>query len=233
MAEKAPKKMAQAFDAASGILTHTFGDAGTITVKLDDYPQRVRDYFTALGMRTAHRNATIGSEDEGSVGTSASMFLRLKAKVEAWKAGTLRAISSGEEKAPASTIVLEAAVIYKRMKAAMTAGVPIEALVQRWAEFDGADAEGRVPTVESLRPEIEAMDDFVMNPAEVEKAKAAAAEKGEDVEEAAKKVATTRLAALKVSTLFKLATGEAKKARDQAKQAAQLAKLAEEAKAAG
>lgn len=216
MAEK-QKKMSQVYDPASGVLKHTFGEAGELAVSLKDYPQNVVDYFAILGLKTAHRNATIGAEEEGSVGTPESMLKRLSAKVESWKAGILRAISGGEEKAPASTLILEAAVIYKKMKAAAAAGADVDA----WPDFEGPDAE-------TLRPEIEEMDDFVTNAEAVEKARAEALAKGEDGEDAAKKATITRLDLLKANKLFRLAMEAAKDARAQAKKAALKASIAKE-----
>lgn len=220
MAENKVKKMAQAFDPASGTLTHTFGGdaASAVAVKLADYPQNVVDYFTLLGMRTAHRNATIGSEDEGSVGTPEGMAKRLVAKIEQWKAGVLRLAAAGEERAPTSTLLVEAYGIAKRMQAAMAAGDDVD----NWEAYDAPDAA-------ELRAALEEKASIVTNPDAVAAARAKAVEAGEDGDEAASKAEVTQLDVIKATNLFKLATSAAKANREAAKKAALKAALKAEA----
>lgn len=218
MAEAKTKKMSQSFDPETGTLTFAFPGLEPLSYRLSDFPQNVVAFWTGFGMKTAGRNASIGSDEDGSVGTPETMRKRVEAKFAAWKQGILRATTGGEERAPASTLLLEAAVIYKRMKAAMTAGDDVD----NWANYDGPDAE-------SLRPEVEKLDDVVTNPEAVAKAKSDAEAKGEDGEAAASKATVTQLDVLKASNLFKLAMQAAKAQREAAKKAALKAALAKEA----
>lgn len=221
MAEsKKVPKMAQTVN-SDGSVTFTFALAAgpqSITARLDEFPQNVRDFFAMLGMRTGLRNSTVPGADEKE-SLPEDMFRKLSAKLAQYRAGTLRAITADGEKAPASTLILEAALIYRKMKAAVKATGKVDG----WQEQDTGD------TLESIRPTVESMDDTVTNPADVEKAKAEASAKGEDVEAAAKGAAVTQLDQLKATTLFKLAYAEAKKVREDAKRAALAAKAAAEA----
>lgn len=223
MAEKAPKKRSVA-RAADGTRTVTYEGGLTYAYRLADYPQNVRDYFAELGMDTAHRNASIGSDADGSVGTPADMFKREAAKVAGWKAGVVRTIVAGEEKAAAPALVLEAASIYRAMSACFKATGGIDG----WEGYER-------PEPESLRAEIEALDDVVTNPEAVEAAKAAAAGKPdatpETIEAAGVKATITRLDLLKANTIFKAAVEEAKEARAKAKRAALRASIAAQASA--
>ena len=221
MAEAKVKKLSQTYKPETGELTMVFGHGPAHSRRLADFPDNVREYFTLLGWKTAARNSTIGSDDEGSVGTSEAMEARFLAKDAQWQAGVLRLATAGEEKAAAPTLLLEAAAIFKRMKAAIEAGVDVDT----WRDFEG-------PAPEDLRAEFEALDDVVTNQPEVDAARAKAEAAGEDGDEAAKKATVTRLDILKASTLFKLAYGEADAARKAAKKAALKAKLAAEAAAA-
>jgi len=220
MAEAKAPKLQVSYDDATGVMTFNFGAAGSLAVKPEDYPPAVQRFWMLFGLKTAGRNAGIGSTEDGSVGTPEQMCARTKAKFDRWMAGELGRVASGEEKPAAPLLILEAASIYKAMAACFKATGDVEG----WEAYDR-------PEPESLRTEIEALEDFVTNPEVVEAAKKAAAEKNEDVEAAAKKATITRLDQLKANKLFKLAYGEAEEARRAAKKAALKAALKAEAAA--
>lgn len=220
MAEAKVKKMSQAFDPATGTLTFSFPELEPLAYRLSEFPENVIAFWTAFGMKTAGRNASIGSDEDGSVGSPETMRARVAAKFAQWQAGVLRLATAGEEKAAVAPLLLEAAAIFKRMKAAIEAGADVDT----WRDFEG-------PAPEELRAEFEALDDVVTNQPEVDAARAKAEAAGEDGDEAAKKATLTRLDILKASTLFKLAYGEADAARKAAKKLALKTKLAAEAAA--
>ena len=222
MAEAKVVKMAQTVN-EDGSVSFAFPSLGEKEVfSVSDFPQNVVEFFALLGMRTKLRNFTVPSADEKEA-TPEDMITKLRAGAAALKAGILRIARTGEEKAPASTLILEAALIYRKMKAcAKVSGSP-----EGWAETEVKD------TVESLRPMVESMDDTITNEAKVEEARAAAVAKGEDGDAAAKAAAITQLDQLKATTLFKLAMSEAKAAREKAKKAALTQKAMAEAEAAG
>lgn len=216
------KKMSQSFDAATGTLKFSFPGLEPLSYAISEFPENVRAFWTGFGMKTAGRNASIGSKDDGSVGTPAEMRERVAAKFEQWKAGILRAVSSGEEKAAVPGVILEAAAIYKQMKAAIAAGADID----DWANFPvGME-------LAELRKEVESWDDFVTNPEAVEKAKDEARAAGKDeaeVEAAGEKAAVTRLDVAKANKQFKYALEAAKQARADKKKAALKAAMVAEA----
>lgn len=206
----------------------TFAGGGTYSYKASDYPQNVVDYFTALGMDTAHRNAGIGSETDGSVGTPEQMLAREQAKVEAWKRGELRIASDGSEKGGIPMLILEAGSIYKAMKACYEATGDIEG-------WDNAEAYPR-PDPESLRAPLEALDDEVINPDKVKAAEDKARAEGKTAEEVAaagEKARVTKLDEVRATVLFKAALTEAEDLRRAKKKAAQREALKAAAKKAG
>lgn len=223
-----------------------------ITAALADFPQNVRDFFALIGMRTKLRNFTTPDEDAGAAGeTPERMYEKFKAGYDRLVKGELRVTRTGDEKAPASTLVLEAALIYRKMKAVV---LPVEQGGQGIApndpRFDAAwraavsgvkdpETGELVPdTLESLRPMVEGMDNTVTNQAAVDEAvaklQAERAEKGEqplagdDLDAFIQKATVTQLDQLKQTAVFKLAMGEAKKAREATKQAALVAAAAKE-----
>lgn len=205
-----------------GSVEWAFNGAGSLRKTATDSPDNVRDYFTMLGFTTASRNATIGTE-KGSVGTPAEMAARMAARWEQWMQGILRVAPSGEEKPATPTLVVEAALIYQRMRKAIQAGAD----PANPTAFDAAwQAQVNDVSSEEMRAKLEALDDSVTNEAAVEAARAKAIAEGKDGDEAAKKATVTKLDELRASELFKLAYGTAKKAREAAKEAETRAKLA-------
>lgn len=230
------KKMAQVVK-DDGSVEFKFAHGAALAAKLDDFPQNVRDFFALIGMRTKLRNFTTPDEDAGPAGEAPEkMYDKLKAGIERLVKGELRVNRSGDEKAPTSTLVLEAALIYRKMKAVVQAQGPEILQAANFAELWQAQDTG--DTIESLRPMVEQMDNTITNQAEIDeavaKAQAARAEKGEaplegdDLQAVVDKATVTQLDQLKATAVFKLATGEAKKAREAAKQVALAKKAAEE-----
>jgi hypothetical protein len=214
------KKMSQVVK-DDGSVEFKFSHGPVVAAKLDDFPQHVRDFYALLGMRTKLRNFTVPDEDEKEA-TPERMHEKLVAGIERLKNGELRVTRSGEDKPAASTLILEAALIYRKMKAAIKAGLDVSA----WADQEIED------TIESLRPMVEQMQDTITNQPEVDKAgqdAAAAGKTDEEIEAARAKAAVTQLDALKATTLFKAALAEAKDARAKKAKADLLKKAADEA----
>lgn len=211
---KTPKKRSVTRN-PDGSRTVTFAHGGTLAYSLNDYPQNVRDFFTLLGMDTARRNAGVGAEDDGTVGTAEQMMAREAAKHDAWMRGELSIARDAGEKSGIPLLWLEATSIYKAMKAC----------VQATGDFIGWENEATYarPAPESLRAEVEALDDVVVNEADVTKAREAALASGasaEAAEAAAEKVKRTRLDVFRANDLFKLALAEAEETRRNKKKAA-------------
>lgn len=201
------KKLSQAVQPDGSVIFTFHGFDPEPPIRPEDFPENVLRQFTLFGMRTMARNATIGSESKDSIGSPAEMRARMIAKLDAWKKGEMRvAVETGERLVPLE--VLEAASIYKAMKAAAAAKE-----LAAWAKYER-------PAPESLRAEVEALAEACINEAEVAKIRA---EKGD---EAAEKATVTKLDQLKATDLFKLALVQAKKARSEAREAQLLAKLA-------
>lgn len=207
------KKLSQRVNPDGAVIFQFQGFEPEAPISPADYPENVVRFFTLLGLRTAHRNATIGSETKGDVGSPADMRARLLAKIAAWKAGELRIASTGEERI-VPLVELEAACIYKAAKAAKAAGQPTASYTQ----FP-------LPKPEDVRGEMEALADQVINPEKVAEARAKADAEGKDADAAEAKVAITKLDQLKATDLFKWALLQAKKARDAKREAALAAKL--------
>jgi hypothetical protein len=223
MAEtKKVAKMAQIVK-DDGSVEFKFSHGPVVAAALDLFPQNVKDYFALLGMRTKLRNFTVPDEDEKEA-TPERMHEKLENGIARLRAGELRVSRSGEDKPAASTLVLEAALIYRKMKAALKAS--------GGTSFDGWQATEIEDTIESLRPMVEGMQDTITNPDDVEKAKTEAAAKegatDEDIAAAAAKAAVTQLDQLKATELFKAAMAEAKDVRAQAAKAALLKKAVAE-----
>ncbi len=216
MAEKA-KKMSQAFDAATGTLTFSFPGLEPLAYRLSDFPENVVQFWTGFGMKTTGRNASIGSDEDGSVGTPETMRQRVAAKFEQWRQGILRMAASGEERASAPTLLIEAYGIAKRMQAAIEAGDDAD----NWAAYPAIDPA-------ELRAKLDEMAATVTNPGEVAAARAKAEAAGEDGDDAAAKAEITQLDIAKAKNLFKLALNEAKAQRAAARKAELKAKLAAE-----
>lgn len=189
--------------------TYAFDGCEDLTFDADAFDPKAKEAQFLLGVKTGSRNSTIGTDTDGSVGTPAEMRARMAAWVERMNAGILRLVTAGEEKGGVPLLILEAAAIYK----AMTACVKATGDIEGWTRYDR-------PALESLRAEVEALDDVVINQPDVDKAKAAAAAKGEDVEAAEKKAIRTRLDLLRANDIFKAALAEAEDARRAAKKAA-------------
>ena len=216
MAEKA-KKMSQAFDAATGTLTFSFPGLEPLAYRLSDFPENVIQFWTGFGMKTTGRNASIGSDEDGSVGTPETMRQRVAAKFEQWRQGILRTAASGEERASTPTLLVEAYGIAKRMQAAIEAGDDAD----NWAAYPALDPA-------ELRAKLDEMAATVTNPDEVAAARAKAEAAGEDGDDAAAKAEITQLDIAKAKNLFKLALNEAKTQRAAARKAELKAKLAAE-----
>lgn len=199
-----------------GLTDPATGAPVEVAIALADLSDEIKHQALLMGVATKARGFMVPNDETE---TSAEvMHRKLVAGVELLRAGQWRKNAAGEA-APQSTLVVEGALIYKKMKARLAATKSI----------DGWQDQEVPETLASLAPEIEALAEHVTNPEDVEKARADAAAKGEDADAAAKAAAITRLDVLKGSTLFKLAYGEAKAAREIAKKAALERKLAEEA----
>ena len=220
MAEKA-KKMSVVFDPATGTLAFNFPGSGleALSYRLSEFPDNVVAFWTGFGMKTAGRNASIGGDEDGSVGTPDTMRARIAAKFEQWRNGVLRLASSGGERSAIALKFVEAYSIAKRMQAALEAGADAD----DWADYP------EVAPMEELRAQLEEKAATVTNPEEVAAARAKAEAAGDDPDEAGEKVEVTQFDVIKSKTLFKLALAEAQKARDAAKRTALKAKLAAEA----
>ncbi len=217
MAEAKVKKMSQAFDPATGTLTFSFPGLEPLSYRMADFPENVVQFWTGFGMKTAGRNDTLGRDEDGSDGTPETMRTRVIAKFEQWKAGVLRLAAAGEERAPTSTILVEAYSIAKRMQAAMAAGDDVD----NWANYDAPDAA-------ELRAALDEKAAIITNPDAVAAARAEAVAKGEDGDEAAAKAEVSQLDVIKATNLFKLAMVAAKAQREATKKAALKAALAAE-----
>lgn len=212
----------------------------TLAAKLDDFPQNVKDFFAIIGMRTKLRNFTTPDEDAGAAGEPPErMFEKLKAGYDRLVRGELKVTRTGEEKAPASTLILEAALIYRKMKAVVKPADGSAGVAPNDPGFEAAwKAVATDDTLESLRPMVEGMDATVTNAEAVEAGVAKANEEraakgeppleGDDLNALRDKLTVTQLDQLKQTAVFKLAMGEAKKAREAAKQAALAKKATEE-----
>lgn len=189
---EATKKLSQRV-LPDGSIEFTFAGFEPIVVQGSDYPTSVREFFFQLGLRTAHRNATIGGDD-GSVGTPAEMRERMLNKIAAWKRGELRVATESGERSGIPSAILRAAWIYRAMRAALAAGGQPD----NWPDF----TEGQP---EDLRGQLEGLAEEVTNPAEVEAARAKARAAGAAEDKAAAKAEITRLDQLVATKLFKIA----------------------------
>ncbi len=101
-----------------GSVTFAFPAIGEkLTVRMEDFPQNVRDFFGIFGMRTKLRNFTaLEKAEDGSAASPAAKFAELKKGYDLLVAGTLRAAREPGEKGASSTVELEAFVAYKVTK---------------------------------------------------------------------------------------------------------------------
>jgi phosphoribosylformylglycinamidine (FGAM) synthase PurS component len=86
------------------------------TYSLSDFPQNVRDFFALFGMRTKLRNFTTPDADQNEA-TPAQMAEKLAKGAALLKQGLLKTAREAGEKGALTTLILEAALIYKRLKA--------------------------------------------------------------------------------------------------------------------
>lgn len=124
---KAPEAAKQPASEASKPKMHqTVADDGTVTFafrhgesqvySLRDFPRNVQEFFALFGLRTKLRNFTTPDSGEKEA-TSEEMAAKLKKGTELLKQGLLRIAREPGEKQSGGTMFLEAAVIYRRMKA--------------------------------------------------------------------------------------------------------------------
>lgn len=114
-AKKTPK-MEQIVNEDAQSVTFRFAHGEELTYALGQFPENIRDFFALFGLRTKLRNFTVpdSGEKEASV---ERMFEKLKQGAELLLAGTLRAAREAGERKGGGTLLLEAAIIYKRLKA--------------------------------------------------------------------------------------------------------------------
>lgn len=112
-AKKTPK-MEQVVEGDS--VAFKFAHGAELTYSLAQFPEHIRDFFALLGMRTKLRNFTVPDSGEKEA-TPERMFEKLKLGADLLLAGTLRAAREAGEKKGGGTLLLEAAIIYKRLKA--------------------------------------------------------------------------------------------------------------------
>lgn len=86
------------------------------TYALDEFPQNVRDFFALFGMRTKLRNFTTPDADQTEA-TPEQMAAKLLKGAALLKQGLLKTAREAGEKGALTTLILEAALIYKRLKA--------------------------------------------------------------------------------------------------------------------
>lgn len=214
--------------AADSTVTWAFGADGadgTLAGSPSQFPDNIREYFTNLGFATAARNSTIGSE-KGSVGSPAEMFARMKARFEQWMRGELRVTATGEERPAINTIIVDAALVYKRMMVAIKAGASPADPAAFKAAWEAIPAETDPEAIKALREKLDAWDGEIVNAAEIEAARTAARAKGADEDAAAKKAERTKLDEFKARPVFELAKQAVADQRAAAKTAAAAAKAA-------
>lgn len=104
-----------------GSVVFAFPELGkSLTAKLEDFPQNVRDFFAIFGMRTKLRNFTaLEAGEDGTPASAAEKFEELQKGYKLLTDGVLRAArEKGEGKGGGGTMELEAFVLYKRTKLA-------------------------------------------------------------------------------------------------------------------
>ncbi len=99
-----------------GSVTFKFSHGVERTYALHQFPENVRDFFALFGLRTKLRNFTVPDSGEKEASPE-RMFEKLTQGADLLLAGTLRAAREAGEKRGGGTLLLEAAIIYKRLKA--------------------------------------------------------------------------------------------------------------------
>lgn len=117
MAEKQAKMTR--IDNEDGSHTFRFAHGAEIRVAVADFPENVQHFYADFGLVTKVRNFTaIEKGEDGATATPEQMYEKMSKGVEMLKQGILRIAAEPGEKRAGGTLLLEAAMEYKRRKAA-------------------------------------------------------------------------------------------------------------------